>query len=87
MAANVVPEEDDFVLSVMKGFKLGFIPLKGGDPITSAYQVRGEPTNFLIGPDGRLYYGQLNPISSPEAQRTLELQVASLLQMLQTETK
>jgi thiol-disulfide isomerase/thioredoxin len=88
VAVNVEPEEDDFVLPLLKGFKLGFIPLKGSDEwASSAYEVRGEPTNFLIGADGRLYFGPLRPISSPEAERTLELQVEALLRARQVEKK
>jgi tetratricopeptide (TPR) repeat protein len=80
VAVNVEPEEDAFVMPLVKGFKLGFIPLKGDDHITDDYRVLGEPTNFLIGADGLIYFGPLSPVSSLEAQRTLELQVAALLQ-------
>jgi tetratricopeptide (TPR) repeat protein len=86
VAVNVEREEDDFVMPLLKGFGLGFIPLKGNDTITHTYHVRGEPTNFLIGADGRIYFGPLAPVSSPEAQRTLELQVAALLQAHQAAT-
>lgn len=80
VAVNVQPEEDDFVLPIMKGFHLGFIPLRGSDEFaTDVYHVRGEPTNFLIGADGKLYFGPLEPISSPSSERTLELQVLALL--------
>ncbi len=80
VAVNVYPEENAFVLPLLKGFKLGFIPLQGSEQwALDAYHVRGEPTNFLIGADGRIYFGPLRPVSSPEAQRTLELQVAELL--------
>jgi thiol-disulfide isomerase/thioredoxin len=80
VAVNVHPPEDDFVLPLLKGFKLGFIPLKSDDKwAAEAYKVRGYPTNFLIGADGRIFFGPINPISSPEAQRTLELQVEALL--------
>ncbi|MFZ0799828.1 MAG: redoxin domain-containing protein [Terriglobales bacterium] len=80
VAVNVEPEEDDFVLPLLKGFKLGFIPLKGSDEwAADAYHVRGEPTNFLIGADGRIYFGPLSPVQSPEAQHSLELQVLALL--------
>ena len=80
VAVNVHPPEDDFVLPLLKGFKLGFIPLKSDDKwAAEAYKVRGEPTNFLIGSDSRIYFGPISPVSSPEAQRTLELQVEALL--------
>ncbi|HEY3927989.1 MAG TPA: redoxin family protein [Candidatus Koribacter sp.] len=80
VAVNVEPEENDFVLPIMKGFHLGFIPLEGsGEFATESYHVRGEPTNFLIGADGKLYFGPLEPISSPNSERTLELQVLALL--------
>ncbi len=80
-AVNVQPEEDDFVLGIIKGFRLGFVPLRGNEDFaTDVYHVRGEPTNFLIGADGKLYFGPLDPVSSPQAQHTLELQVLALLQ-------
>jgi thiol-disulfide isomerase/thioredoxin len=80
VAVNVQPEEDNFVLPLLKGFKLGFLPLKGSDDwATETYKVRGEPTNFLIGADGRIYFDHIRPVSSPEARRTLELQVEALL--------
>lgn len=80
VAVNVQPEENDFVLPILKGFQLGFIPLEGSEDFAEdVYHVRGEPTNFLIGADGKQYFGPLEPISSPEAQRTLELQVRTLL--------
>lgn len=80
VAVNVYPQENALVLPLLKGFKLGFLPLEGSDTWASqAYHVRGEPTSFLIGADGRVYFGPLRPVSSPEAQRTLELQVSELL--------
>jgi thiol-disulfide isomerase/thioredoxin/Tfp pilus assembly protein PilF len=90
-AVNVEPEQDDFVLPLLKGFKLGFIPLKDkdkdSDKISDAYHVRGEPTNFLIGADGRIYFGPMNPIVNAEGQRTLELEVGALLQARHSETE
>jgi len=87
LAVNVQPEEDDLVLPLIKGFQLGFLPLKGTEEFASSvYHVRGEPTNFLIGADGKLYFGPLDPVTSPEAQHTLELQVLALLQAGETGT-
>jgi thiol-disulfide isomerase/thioredoxin len=86
VAVNVLPTQDELVLPLLKGFKLGFIPLKGSEDFAeTVYHVRGEPTNFLIGADGRVYFGPLHPISSPEAQHTLELQVEALLRARQAE--
>ena len=88
VAVNVQPEEDDFVLPLLKGFRLGFIPLRGTEEFaTDSYHVRGEPTNFLIGADGKMYFGPLRPIQGPDAQRTLELQVIALLQEQSSATK
>jgi len=86
VAVNVLPTQDELVLPLLKGFKLGFIPLKGSEDFAeTVYKVRGEPTNFLIGANGRIYFGPLHPISSPESQRTLELQVEALLRAKQAE--
>ncbi|MGH9533857.1 MAG: redoxin domain-containing protein [Terriglobales bacterium] len=80
VAINVVPKQDAFVLSELKGFHLNFIPLRGsGEWATAKYHVRGEPTSFLIGADGRIYFGPIDPVESPRAQKTLEMQVETLL--------
>ena len=87
VAVNVEPEEGAFVMPLLKGFKLGFIPLERDDHIVSDYHVRAEPTNFLIGADGRIYFGPMSRIQSPEDQRTLELQVGALLQARHNEAE
>ncbi len=66
------------VLPLLKGWKLGFLPLKGTDEIVKAYKVRGFPANFLVGPDGRMVY-EPSTVSTLAAQRELELQIEALL--------
>ena len=78
LAINGHPPEDSWVMPLIKGDKLGFVPLKGTEEIVAAYHVRGFPANFLYGPDGRIYY-QPPPISGIAAQRELELQIEALL--------
>jgi thiol-disulfide isomerase/thioredoxin len=78
LAINGHPPEDGWVMPLIKGDKLGFVPLKGDDAIVSAYKVRGFPSNFLYGPDGKIYY-QPPPISGLGPQRELELQIEALL--------
>lgn len=78
---NVEPQQDAFVLPELKGFGLDFIPLRGSNEWAKAnYKVRGEPTSFLIGADGKVYFGPIAPVSSPDSQQTLEMQIAALLQ-------
>lgn len=81
VAVNINPEEDKLVLPLLKGSRLDFVPLKGDvDWAEEAYKVSYEPTNFLIGRDGRVYFGPLGRINGAESQRNLELQVEALLQ-------
>jgi hypothetical protein len=41
-------------MPLIKGWKLGFLPLRGNEEVEKAYKVRGYPSNFLYGPDGRM---------------------------------
>lgn len=79
VAVNVHPPEDDFVLPMLKGYNLGFIPVKGNMDFARSWGVMGCPTNFLIGADGRVWFRPAHPVSNPEAQHTLELEVTALL--------
>jgi thiol-disulfide isomerase/thioredoxin len=80
LAVNVQPAQDDLVLPLLKGFKLGFFPLKTDNKIEVAFGVHGEPTSFLIGPDGRIWF-RLGPVFDAAKQRTLELQIEALLHL------
>ncbi|HYL15114.1 MAG TPA: redoxin family protein [Terriglobales bacterium] len=85
IAVNVYPQQDEEVLPLLKGFGLDFIPLKGSYKwAQDVYKIQGEPTNFLIGGDGLIYFGPLGSIHNAETQRTLELQVEALLQHTRT---
>ena len=46
--------------------------------MVKSYNVRGFPSNFLYGPDGRIYYAP--PPVGLDTQRALELQIEALLQ-------
>jgi thiol-disulfide isomerase/thioredoxin len=78
VAINVHPKEDNWVMSLIKGWKLGFLPVHGDDDVMKAYNVRGAPSNFLYGPDGRIYYTP-GPVNTVDARRELELQIEGLL--------
>jgi thiol-disulfide isomerase/thioredoxin len=56
LGVNGIRDQDGFVLPFMAGTKYSFIPLKGEEEVTSAYGVRGYPTNFLIDKVGRIAY-------------------------------
>lgn len=56
VAVNTVPEEEPLVLPMLKKNGYHFLPLKGdSDWAEKTWQVRGNPTNYLIGGDGRVY--------------------------------
>jgi Tfp pilus assembly protein PilF/thiol-disulfide isomerase/thioredoxin len=80
LAINGHAPEDHMVLPLLDGWKLGFLPLngKGDDGAAKDYKVRGFPSNFLYGPDGRIFY-EPPPVSTLSAQRELELQIEALL--------
>jgi hypothetical protein len=63
---------------LLKGWGLGFLPLRGTDEVVKAYKVRGYPMNILVGPDGKSFY-EPPPVSTLAAQRELELQIEALL--------
>jgi thiol-disulfide isomerase/thioredoxin/Tfp pilus assembly protein PilF len=80
IAVNIVPEQNDLVVSSLKGYGLDFIPAQDDEKIRTAYGVRGVPDNFVIGPDGRIWFHPSFPITDSTKQRTLELQIESLLE-------
>jgi thiol-disulfide isomerase/thioredoxin len=82
VAINVHPNEDAWVMPLMKGWNLGFLPIHGGEELMQAYNVKGAPSNFLYGPDGRIYYVP-GPVNTVDARRELELQIEALLAQTQ----
>jgi thiol-disulfide isomerase/thioredoxin/Tfp pilus assembly protein PilF len=80
IAVNIVAEQNDLVVSSLKGYGLDFIPAQDDEKIRTAYGVRGVPDNFVIGPDGRIWFHPSLPITDSAKQRTLELQIESLLE-------
>ena len=82
VAINIHPNENDWVMPLIKGWKLGFLPVHGGDDVMEAYKVRGAPSNFLYGPDGKIYYVP-GPVSTVDARRELEMQIEGLLDQTQ----
>ena len=84
LAINGHPPEDEWVMPLIKGWRLQFAPLKGTEEVLKAYNISGMPTNFLYGPDGRIY-----PMPSqvrPATLREFELQVEALLQQAKSAT-
>ncbi len=80
LSPNVEPQQDQFVLPYMKGMHWGFIPLHSNEDFAGkAYGARGFPSNFLIDRQGRVVY-KPGVITSLDAQRTLELQIETVLE-------
>lgn len=78
LGINVFPEQDDYVLPFMQGTKYSFIPLRGtADWALKTYNVRGEPTNFLIDGEGRIVFS--NFMINGDNERMLELMISSML--------
>lgn len=76
---NVLPEQDEYVVPFMKSSGYGFTPLHGNsDWAEKAYKVRGEPTNFLIDPQGRIIFSGFM-IQDAKEEQMLELMISSLL--------
>ena len=76
---NVVLSQDPYVLPFMRSSGYTFTPLRDNDRwAEKAYNVRGEPTNFLIDKDGRIIFSNFM-IQNPKAQRMLELMIGSML--------
>jgi len=76
---NVFPEQDAYVVPFMKGTHYSFTPLRGTSEWASqTYKVRGEPTNFIIDPDGNIVFTNFRA-SDPHTERMLELMISSLL--------
>ena len=80
IGVNGVPEQDDFVLPLIRKSDWTFTPLKGTAAVTgpAGYNVRGYPTNFLIDRSGRIVYSGFTA-DSEESQRVVEHMIASLL--------
>lgn len=78
LAINGQPPQDEWVMPLIKGWKLEFVPLKGTEEIVKAYEVRGFPANFLYGPDERIYPmpSQVRPATLPQFQMQVEALLA-----------
>lgn len=74
---NVDPGQNQYVLPFMQNTKYSFIPLHGTDAVAKAYGVRGEPSNYLIGPDGKIEYKDF--MIHAENENSLDLMITSLL--------
>ncbi len=73
------PEEDPYVVPLMKTTKYSFIPLRGSREFAAKYYgVTSEPQNFLIDKDGKIIFRSF--LIDNANHRTLELMISSLLQ-------
>jgi thiol-disulfide isomerase/thioredoxin/Tfp pilus assembly protein PilF len=79
LGINVVLSQDPYVLPFMQSSGYSFTPLRDKDQMAEkAYNVRGEPSNFLIDREGRIVFSGFM-IQNPKAQRMLELMIGSLV--------
>jgi thiol-disulfide isomerase/thioredoxin len=75
---DVSPEQDPYVLPLLKNTKFSFIPLRGTQEFAkSNYGVDGEPANFLIDKDGKIVFKDFRIDNTNH--RTLELMISALL--------
>lgn len=78
LAVNVVVGQEAFVLPLLKNLGYDFIPLKGStDWADDVYHVRGFPSTFLIGEDGRSYFRP--HIYNDLEEHAVELEIEDLL--------
>jgi tetratricopeptide (TPR) repeat protein len=78
LSINIIPEEDELVVPLMKGNGYGFLLLKSDYAwATKTYKVRGTPTNFLIDTQGRVMFRPF--IYDPVTGKKFERQVEALL--------
>lgn len=76
---DVSPEQDPYVLPLLKNTKFSFIPLRGTQEFAkNNYGVNGEPENFLINKDGKIVFKNFTIDNTNH--RTLELMISSLLE-------
>lgn len=78
LAINGMEGQAAFVLPLMRSKGYDFIPLKGNEEWASnVYHVRGYPSTFLIGEDGRLYFKP--HVYDDMEERATELEIEELL--------
>ena len=78
LGVNGIEGQADFVMPMVKKRGWGFIPLRGDKKFTAdVYKVRGYPSTFLIGADGRVYF---KPFTYDQHQHDItDLQIQALL--------
>jgi hypothetical protein len=78
LGINVLPNQDDYVMPFMKKTKYSFTPLKStNDWAEKYYNVKGQPTNFLLDKEGNIVFAYFR--TNQENERTLELMIDSLI--------
>jgi len=84
LGINVVRDQDEFVLPFMAKTQYSFLPLKSTPDAkitgkeTKDYKVRGEPTNFVIDPTGRIVYRDFM-IDDSDGESVVEHMIESVL--------
>jgi len=78
LAINGLAPEDEWVMPLIRGWGLGFTPLKRTEETLKDYNVKAYPGNFLYGADGHIY--PMPPSIRPNSLEQFELQVEGLLQ-------
>lgn len=78
LAINVLPEQDPYVLPLVKNNRYSFTPLRGSAAFADKYYgVQSEPQNFVIDKNGKIVFKKFKIDHSNH--RTLELMISSLL--------
>jgi thiol-disulfide isomerase/thioredoxin len=78
LAINGEEGQEAFVLPLLKNKGYDFLPLKGTNKWASdVYHVRGYPTTFLIGVDGRQYFSP--HVYNDLEERAAEMEIEELL--------
>jgi len=78
LGVNGVEGQADFVMPLAKSNQWGMIPLRGtAEWCSDVYKVRGYPTTFLIGADGRVYFRP--EVRDSHQYEIAEMQIEALL--------
>lgn len=86
LGVNGVEGQADFVMPLVKSNHWGMIPLRGSaEWCTDVYKVRGYPTTFLIGADGRVYFRP--DVDDSHQYDMAEMQIEALLAVAKADNK
>jgi thiol-disulfide isomerase/thioredoxin len=84
LGVNGIEGQADFVMPLVKSNNWGMIPLRGTEEWCSdVYNVRGFPSTFLIGADGRVYFRP--DVYDSHQYAIAEMQIEALLARARTD--